>query len=131
MPTPNRPRVRRDPAHPSDAKSPHLLDLELALHRRLGTTVLIIPYRHPLVTARMVGNLAALSGGRFVFGVGSGWAKQEFAALGIPHARRGAITDDYLAAIRAHLASDLAAHDGPFASFSGVHTTPRSTPCRT
>ena len=94
----------------------------------LGTTVLIIPYRHPLVTARMVGNLDQLSGGRFVFGVGSGWAEQEFEALGISHSQRGAITDDYLAAIRTHLANDIAAHDGKFASFSGVHTAPRSTP---
>src|SRR4051795_5601199 len=48
---------------------------------RLGTTVLIVPYRHPLVTARMAANLNDLSGGRLVLGVGVGWARQEFAAL--------------------------------------------------
>src|SRR5262249_46065056 len=44
----------------------------------LGTTVVILPYRHPLHTARLVANVDRLSGGRFIFGVGVGWAKQEF-----------------------------------------------------
>ncbi|WP_326836619.1 LLM class flavin-dependent oxidoreductase [Amycolatopsis rhabdoformis] len=67
---------------------------------RLGTTVLILPYRHPLLTARMAANVADLSGGRFVLGVGVGWAREEFAALGVPFERRGALTDEYLATIR-------------------------------
>ncbi|MDD9377028.1 LLM class flavin-dependent oxidoreductase [Streptomyces sp. ZAF1911] len=68
---------------------------------RLGTTVLIAPYRHPLLTARMAANLGRLSGGRFVLGVGVGWARQEFAALGIPFEQRGRLTDDHLRAVRA------------------------------
>ncbi|MFI1814571.1 LLM class flavin-dependent oxidoreductase [Streptomyces sp. NPDC020422] len=67
---------------------------------RLGTTVLVLPYRHPLLVARMTANLNALSGGRFVLGVGVGWARQEFAALGVPFSRRGRITDEHLAALR-------------------------------
>ncbi|MEU0511401.1 LLM class flavin-dependent oxidoreductase [Amycolatopsis sp. NPDC006125] len=67
---------------------------------RLGTTVLVLPYRHPLLTARMAANLNALSGGRLVLGVGVGWARQEFAALGVPFERRGALTDEYLDALR-------------------------------
>ncbi|TNH28516.1 LLM class flavin-dependent oxidoreductase [Micromonospora orduensis] len=67
---------------------------------RLGTTVLIVPYRHPLLTARMAANLNRLSGGRLVLGVGVGWARQEFEALGVPFRRRGALTDDYLHAMR-------------------------------
>ncbi|MGC5012241.1 LLM class flavin-dependent oxidoreductase [Streptosporangium sp. DT93] len=47
----------------------------------LGTSVLIVPYRHPLLTARMAANLNRLSGGRLILGVGVGWARQEFAAL--------------------------------------------------
>jgi alkanesulfonate monooxygenase SsuD/methylene tetrahydromethanopterin reductase-like flavin-dependent oxidoreductase (luciferase family) len=66
---------------------------------RLGTTVLIMPYRHPLATARMAANLNDLSGGRLVLGVGVGWAVQEFDALGVPFPRRGALTDEYLQAI--------------------------------
>ncbi len=68
---------------------------------RLGTTVLIVPYRHPLLVARMAANLSDLSGGRLVLGVGSGWAVQEFGALGVPFQQRGKLTDDYLRAIRA------------------------------
>jgi probable F420-dependent oxidoreductase len=95
---------------------------------RLGTTVLIMPYRHPLLTARMAGNLDRLAGGRLVLGVGVGWASQEFAALGEPFGRRGAITDDYLAALRAAWAQDVASYHGEFADFTGVHTEPRPHP---
>ncbi|MGW3245682.1 LLM class flavin-dependent oxidoreductase [Streptomyces sp. NPDC001070] len=66
----------------------------------LGTTVLVLPYRHPLLTARMAANLDRLSGGRLVLGVGVGWARQEFAALGVPYERRGALTDEHLTALR-------------------------------
>jgi alkanesulfonate monooxygenase SsuD/methylene tetrahydromethanopterin reductase-like flavin-dependent oxidoreductase (luciferase family) len=68
---------------------------------RLGTTVLIVPYRHPLLIARMAANLNQLSGGRLVLGVGVGWARQEFDALGVPFRQRGSLTDDYLRAVRA------------------------------
>ncbi|MEU5673448.1 LLM class flavin-dependent oxidoreductase [Micromonospora sp. NPDC047753] len=68
---------------------------------RLGTTVLIVPYRHPLLTARMAANLNRLSGGRLVLGVGVGWARQEFEALGVPFRQRGALTDEYLHTMRA------------------------------
>ncbi|MEU4194359.1 LLM class flavin-dependent oxidoreductase [Kribbella sp. NPDC026611] len=67
---------------------------------RLGTTVLIAPYRHPLLVARMAANLHDLSGGRFVLGVGAGWAQQEFEALGADHAERGRQTDFVLAELR-------------------------------
>ncbi len=68
---------------------------------RLGTTVLIAGYRHPLLVARMAANLDQLSGGRLVLGVGAGWARQEFEALGAEHARRGRATDELLIALRA------------------------------
>lgn len=67
---------------------------------RLGTTVLVLPYRHPLLTARMAGNLDDLSGGRFVLGVGAGGAKLEFDALGVPYAERGRLTDECLLTLR-------------------------------
>ena len=68
---------------------------------RLGTTVLIVPYRHPLLIARMAANLNDLSGGRLVLGVGVGWAREEFGALGVPFRDRGRLTDEHLLAIRA------------------------------
>ncbi len=66
---------------------------------KLGTTVLIAPYRHPLLVARMAANLHQLSGGRFVLGVGVGWAAQEFEALGLDYRRRGRETDELLDAL--------------------------------
>ncbi|SEG99819.1 Luciferase-like monooxygenase [Nonomuraea solani] len=72
----------------------------------LGTTVVIVPYRHPLLVARMAANLNDLSGGRFVLGVGIGWARQEFDALGADFERRGRVTDEYLAAIQEAWADD-------------------------
>src|SRR5688500_7784854 len=73
---------------------------------RLGTTVLIVPYRHPLLIARMAANLNQLSGGRLVLGVASGWARQEFAALDVPFEKRGRLTDDHLDAVRDAWAND-------------------------
>ena len=67
---------------------------------RLGTTVLIVPYRHPLLMARMAANLDRLSGGRLTLGVGVGWARQEFEALGVPFRQRGRLTDEYLDTMR-------------------------------
>jgi hypothetical protein len=63
---------------------------------RLGTTVIVLPYRPPLLVARMAANLNDLSGGRLVLGVGAGGARQEFEALGVPFAQRGQLTDQYL-----------------------------------
>jgi probable F420-dependent oxidoreductase len=92
----------------------------------LGTTVMLLPLRHVLDTAKIVGTVDQLSGGRMTaFGVGLGWAKGEFEALGVPFERRGAITDDYLAALRELWSSDLASYDGAYAGFSGVQTAPR------
>ncbi|MDX2646841.1 TIGR03619 family F420-dependent LLM class oxidoreductase [Streptomyces sp. PA03-1a] len=90
---------------------------------RLGTTVLILPYRHPLLTARMAANLNALSGGRLVLGVGVGWARQEFAALGVPHERRGALTDEYLAALREAWKDEADYAGGPVPLWIGGNST--------
>ena len=90
----------------------------------LGTTVTVLPYRNPLLTARVAANIDQFSGGRFILGVGVGWSRREYAALGVPFDRRGAITDDYLSAITALWTSDVASHDGHFASFRDVDTRP-------
>jgi probable F420-dependent oxidoreductase len=91
----------------------------------LGTTVIILPYRHPLETARLAANLDRLSGGRLILGVGVGWARQEFEALGISFHQRGAMSDDYLGAIKAAWTHDVASYAGRFVSFKDVHTAPR------
>jgi len=91
----------------------------------IGTTVTILPYRHPLQTARMAANIDVLSGGRFILGAGVGWAKQEFQALGVPFERRGAIANECLAAIKRCWTEDVASYEGRFFSFKDVHTGPR------
>lgn len=91
----------------------------------LGTTVLVVPYRHPLLTARMAASVDQLSGGRLIMGVGVGWSEQEFDALGIDFARRGAITDEFLAVMRAAWSEDVVSFRGAFTSFARVHTGPR------
>jgi probable F420-dependent oxidoreductase len=95
----------------------------------IGSTVIILPYRQPLEVARMAANVDQLSGGRLLFGVGVGWAQQEFAALGVPFNRRGAITDEYLAALKTLWTNDVASFQGRYVAFSEVHTAPR--PVRT
>lgn len=87
----------------------------------LGTSVTILPYRHPLLTARIAANVDDLSGGRFVLGVGVGWSPQEYAALGVPFERRGAITDDHLAAVTALWSADITSYEGELVSFPDVH----------
>ncbi len=91
----------------------------------LGTTVTILPYRHPLQIARVAANIDQMSGGRFILGVGVGWARQEFEALGVPFNQRGAIANEYLEVIRKSWASDVISHDGKYVSFTDVHTAPR------
>src|SRR5260370_29492592 len=68
---------------------------------RLGTTVLIVPYRHPLLIARMAANLNALTGRRLVLRVGVGWARQAVDPLRVPFGWRRLLTDEYLTPIPA------------------------------
>nr|WP_166640019.1 LLM class flavin-dependent oxidoreductase [Amycolatopsis sp. SID8362] len=89
---------------------------------RLGTTVLVVPYRHPLLVARMAANLDALSGGRLVLGAGIGWAKQEFDALGVAFERRGKLTTEYLRTIRAAWADHDDYRAGPIPLWLGGHS---------
>lgn len=91
----------------------------------LGTTVTILPYRHPLLTARLAANLDQLSGGRFILGTGVGWARQEFDALGIPFEKRGAIADEYLEVIKLCWAKKVVSYEGRFVSFKDIYTEPQ------
>jgi probable F420-dependent oxidoreductase len=86
----------------------------------IGTTVAILPYRHPLHTARMAADIDQLSDGRFILGAGVGWAKQEFGVLGVDFARRGALTNEYLEAIKQFWTCDVVSYRGV-----DVYTAPR------
>ena len=91
----------------------------------LGTTVLIVPYRNPVLTAKMVASLDALSGGRVVLGIGAGWVPEESATLGVPFAERGAMTDEYLAAMRELWTSPAPSFAGKYTQFSELHFEPK------
>jgi probable F420-dependent oxidoreductase len=91
----------------------------------LATTVAILPYRSPLHLARLGANVDRLSGGRFILGVGVGWAREEFEVLGIPFENRGAIADEYLEALLELWTKDEASYQGRFVRFANVQTGPR------
>ncbi|MFB6678671.1 TIGR03619 family F420-dependent LLM class oxidoreductase [Streptomyces sp. NPDC056390] len=91
---------------------------------RLGTTITVIPYRHPLQTARLAANIDQLNDAGFILGAGVGWSAAEYRALGVPFEERGAITDEYLAAIRAAWAQDPCTFEGRYVSYEGIRTAP-------
>lgn len=91
----------------------------------IGTTVIILPYRNILETAKVCANVDQLSQGRFILGIGVGWAQQEFEVLGVPYHRRGAITNEYLEALKLLWTQDVATYEGTYISFHDVHTAPR------
>ena len=92
---------------------------------RLGTTVLIVPYRNAVVTAKMISSLDALSGGRVVFGIGAGWVAAESAILGVPFAERGAMTDEYLEAMQELWTNPAPSFSGKYTQFSGLKFEPK------
>ena len=90
----------------------------------LGTTVLIVPYRNPIAIARATANIDQFSNGRFILGVGVGWSKLEYEALGVPFHERGAITDDYIQAIKTFWTNKKATHNGKYINYEGLHSEP-------
>lgn len=92
---------------------------------RLGTCILIVPQRNPLVLAKELATLDRLSGGRLELGLGVGWMREEFEALGVPWERRGARNDEYVAAMRALWSGPHAEFHGEFVDFEPVTCSPR------
>ncbi len=92
---------------------------------RLGTCILIVPQRNPLVLAKELATLDRLSGGRLELGLGVGWLREEFDALGVPWERRGARNDEYIEAMRALWAGPHAEFHGEFVDFDPVTCSPR------
>jgi probable F420-dependent oxidoreductase len=93
---------------------------------RLGTSVLIIPYRNPLVTAKTLATIDQLSRGRVILGAGVGWLREEFEALAAPpFAERGAVTDEYLALMRRAWTADPVSFEGRYYAIRDVHVLPK------
>ena len=93
---------------------------------RLGTSVLVVPYRNPLTTAKMLATVDVLSRGRVILGAGVGWLREEFEAVAAPpFEERGRVTDEYLTLMRATWTTDPVAFDGRFFKVHDVHALPK------
>ena len=93
---------------------------------RLVTSVLIVPHRNPLIAAKSLATLDVLSGGRLVVGVGVGWMREEFEALGLPpFEERGAVTDEYIRAFKALWTEDDPHFEGKYISFDDITFLPK------
>jgi probable F420-dependent oxidoreductase len=92
---------------------------------RLGTGILILPQRNPVITAKAIATLDHLSGGRLDIGVGVGWLEEEFNALGVPFQARGKRLDEYIDAMRVLWTEDKASFHGEFVDFENCIMRPR------
>jgi probable F420-dependent oxidoreductase len=91
----------------------------------LGTGILILPQRNPLVLAKECASLDKLSNGRLRLGIGVGWLEEEFDALGLPFADRGRRTDEYVHVLRTLWDETLATYHGEFVNFEGAISQPK------
>ena len=127
--------VLPDPQVPPSPLPPHspLLDPAVALafvaaHTKtikLGTGIIILPQRNPLVLAKELASVDVVSGGRLIFGLGIGYLKPEFDALGIPFDHKGPRSVEYLQAMQAVWTQEKPAYQGRFVSFSGIQALPQ------
>lgn len=93
---------------------------------RLVPSVMIVPYRNPLLAAKILATLDVLSRGRLTLGVGVGWMEEEFEALDAPpFAERGAVTNEYLQAFKELWTSDNPSFEGKYCRFSDIHFLPK------
>lgn len=91
----------------------------------VATGVLLLPEHNPVVVAKQAASLDRLSGGRLTLGVGVGWSREEFAALGVPFEDRAARTAEYVAAMRTLWREDVASFDGKFVGFDSIRVNPK------
>ncbi len=91
----------------------------------LATGVLLLPEHNPVLIAKQAASLDKLSGGRLTLGVGIGWSREEFEALGVPFARRGARTAEYVEAMRTLWRDDVASFHGDFVDFDNIRVNPK------
>jgi probable F420-dependent oxidoreductase len=123
------PRVDPSPMDPDEPILDPLVALaHLAGHTErllLGTGLIVLPQRNPLVLAKQVASLDVLSNGRLLLGIGVGYLEPEMTAIGVPMEARGARSDEYLAAMRSLWQDEAPAFQGRYASFDGVDAHPR------
>jgi probable F420-dependent oxidoreductase len=91
---------------------------------RLATAVLVAPYRHPLLQAKQIATLDALSGGRLEIGVGAGWLAEEFEALGIKYEDRQSLTDETIEVMKKLWSGKSVTHAGKHFTLNGVTCLP-------
>jgi probable F420-dependent oxidoreductase len=92
---------------------------------RIGTSVMILPYRNPIVVAKMLATIDQLSAGRLIFGAAVGWMEPEFAALGAPFRERGAFSDECLRLIKTLWTQDKVSFEGRYFNFTDMQASPR------
>jgi probable F420-dependent oxidoreductase len=95
---------------------------------KLATGIYLLPLRHPLMTARAAATLDGLSGGRFMLGVGSGWLREEFAALSVPFAERGQLHEEAIEVLRAAFRGGPFEYSGKQFQTGAVQVSPRPVP---
>lgn len=92
---------------------------------RIGTSVLVVPIRHPLEAAKALATIDVLSGGRLTVGAGTGWLAEEFAVLGVPFADRAARTEEYLRVFKEVWTNPRPRFDGTFVKFADIAVEPK------
>lgn len=92
---------------------------------KVGSTVIIVPYRNPVLQAKIFASMDVLSKGRTVCGVGVGWLEKEFETLGVPYADRGPMTDEWLTIFKDLWTSDYPEHQGEFYQYDGIRFYPK------
>ena len=96
----------------------------------LGTSVLIVPYRDPVFTAKFLSTVDYLSSGRLIVGVGAGWLEPEFQALSVPFAERGPRTDEYLRVYRNLWETETSSFAGRYTTYNKMRMFPKAAPNR-
>ena len=122
----------REAPSPADPQTPMLHPPTLLAHLaavtstiKFGTGITLIAQRNPVVLAKEIGSLDVLCDGRLFFGIGAGYLHQEFSALGVDFATRGARTDEYIDAMRALWTQEKPSFQGTYTNFSGIDAQPR------
>ncbi len=127
--------VLPDPQVPPSPAPPHMKMLDPAVSLaflagatttlRLGTGIIILPQRNPVVLAKELASVDVVSGGRLIVGIGAGYLEPEFAAIGADFTNRGARTDEYLDVLRALWTEEHPRFEGPTFRFDGIDAQPR------